>query len=307
MLRASDIPSRLAAGRLREWLRPRASRERAEDWRDWLRSQAWRRPEDLPEWLRSERARAFWESRPEWLRSERARELWENRPDWLRRREEREGWAERGRAWLEEQEAKDVLKGALAGAIGGLIGSWTMVKAKDLVHRARARRLETERMERAARPAREYARVGVQEETERFEQESGEQRREWRREQLRIAEEEPATEKLAHSISRRILRREPSERGKRIGGQAVHYGYGAAMGAIYGGAAEMAPRVTTGFGMPAGALMWAVGDELAVPALKLRKHPREYPLSQHATYLGMHLIFGATTELVRRTLRRMMD
>jgi putative membrane protein len=281
-LRASDIASKLAAGRLREHLRPSDLREKWEERREGI----------------SERAREAWESRPRWLRSERAREAWENRPEWLRSRD-----------WYEEEvEAKNVLKGALAGAIGGLVGAWAMAKAKNLIQRPGARRREARWTKREARPVREYTYVGTGErESERFGRgESVGEPGEWRSEQWRIAEEEPATEKLAHNISRRVLRRDLSQRGKRIGGQVVHYGYGATMGAIYGGAAEVAPRVTAGLGMPAGALMWAVGDEIAVPALKLSKPPREYSLSQHATYLGMHLVYGATTELVRRALRRMM-
>lgn len=266
-LRARDITSKMPTERVRDWLRRGELRER-------------------------------WENRPEWLRSERAQRAWQRRPSWLRSRE-----------WYEEVEVEHVLKGALAGAIGGLVGSWVMAKAEDLFQRSGIQGRVAERTERQARPAREYAEVSAGErQSQRFGYvESAEERGEWRTPQRHEIQEEPATEKLAHTISRRVLRRELSPRGKQIGGQVVHYGYGAAMGAIYGGAAEVAPRVTTGLGMPAAAVMWALGDEIAVSALRLRKHPREYPLSQHATFLGMHLVYGAATELIRRTLRRMLD
>jgi hypothetical protein len=38
--------------------------------------------------------------------------------------------------------------------------------------------------------------------------------------------------------------------------------------------------------------------------LGLAKKPQEYPVSVHASALAAHLAYGATTEFVRRSLRR---
>jgi uncharacterized membrane protein YagU involved in acid resistance len=68
-------------------------------------------------------------------------------------------------------------------------------------------------------------------------------------------------------------------------------------------AAEIAPKVTTGSGLPFGALFWLVVDEGAVPLLRLSEGPTSYPLSTHAYALSSHLVYGLTAEVVRRTIR----
>jgi hypothetical protein len=41
-----------------------------------------------------------------------------------------------------------------------------------------------------------------------------------------------------------------------------------------------------------------------VPALGLSKSSEEYPLSIHAYALTSHLVYGLTTEVVRRAVRK---
>ncbi len=50
-------------------------------------------------------------------------------------------------------------------------------------------------------------------------------------------------------------------------GEAVHYAMGAGSGLIYGIAAEVAPVTTAGLGLPFGAAVWLVADDVVVPAL----------------------------------------
>ncbi len=76
------------------------------------------------------------------------------------------------------------------------------------------------------------------------------------------------------------------------------------MGGLYGATAELVPCVTTGMGLPYGALVWITADEGVVPALGLSKSPAEYTLSIHAYALASHLVYGLTTEIVRGALRR---
>ena len=94
---------------------------------------------------------------------------------------------------------------------------------------------------------------------------------------------------------------------KEIEGAVAHYAMGAASGALYGIAAEFTPAATVGVGIPFGAAIWAAADEGLVPALGLSKSPTEYPLSIHAYALASHLVFGLSTEVVRRTVRRALD
>jgi uncharacterized membrane protein YagU involved in acid resistance len=79
---------------------------------------------------------------------------------------------------------------------------------------------------------------------------------------------------------------------------------GATSGAIYGVAAELAPEVTVGAGIPFGTAVWLAVDEGVVPLLGLSKAPTEYPLSTHIYALASHFVYGFTTEVVRRALRR---
>lgn len=120
----------------------------------------------------------------------------------------------------------------------------------------------------------------------------------------RSVPEEDTTVRTASAISRSLFGRSLSERGKRIGGPFVHYAFGTLVGGLYGAAAERAPSVTAGAGLPFGAAFWLVADETAVPLLRLSAPPNRYPLSLHVYALVSHLVYGWTAEALRRQLRR---
>ena len=48
--------------------------------------------------------------------------------------------------------------------------------------------------------------------------------------------------------------------------------------------------------------VWAGADELAMPLLGLSR--RDYPLEAHLQAFTAHLVYGVTTEAVRRLFRR---
>ena len=75
---------------------------------------------------------------------------------------------------------------------------------------------------------------------------------------------------------------------------------------VYGAAAEVFPEVTAGAGLPYGAVVWLGADEGVVPLLGLSKAPNEYPVSTHAYALASHLVYGLTTEIVRRGVRNIL-
>lgn len=113
-------------------------------------------------------------------------------------------------------------------------------------------------------------------------------------------EEEDATVKTAKKISTSLLGHELSEDEKKTAGPVVHYAYGAGIGALYGGLAQRQEKTTSGFGAAYGTAVWALGDELAVPAFGLGKKPTETPVSEHLQFLAAHLVYGVTLEGVRR-------
>lgn len=87
------------------------------------------------------------------------------------------------------------------------------------------------------------------------------------------------------------------------GGPIVHYAFGALMGGLYGGLAEYSPLVRSGFGTTFGSVLFGAADMLAVPALHLSGSPEDSPAASLVTPYVTHLVYGITTELVRRTVR----
>jgi putative membrane protein len=90
------------------------------------------------------------------------------------------------------------------------------------------------------------------------------------------------------------------------GGPIVHYSFGALMGGIYGGLAEYSSLFSSGYGTGFGSALFASADLLAVPAFHLSAPLDETPVHTLATPYAAHLVYGATTELVRRFVRKVL-
>jgi uncharacterized membrane protein YagU involved in acid resistance len=114
---------------------------------------------------------------------------------------------------------------------------------------------------------------------------------------------EDATMKAADAVAYAATGDHLSRAEKEKGGPLVHYAFGALTGALYGGLAEFSPTVTSGFGTGFGGILFSTADLLAVPALKLAPSPADQPASAQASPFAAHIVYGVTTELVRRTLR----
>ncbi|MCW3797839.1 DUF1440 domain-containing protein [Sphingomonas sp. BN140010] len=115
---------------------------------------------------------------------------------------------------------------------------------------------------------------------------------------------EPSTVKAADQVSQATTGKPIPNKERQTAGQATHYAFGALLGGLYGAASTAYPAVRTGFGAPFGAAVWAVADELAVPAAGLAKPPTQTPLSTHAYSLASHLLFGAVLESSQLALQR---
>ncbi len=114
---------------------------------------------------------------------------------------------------------------------------------------------------------------------------------------------DPATVKAARKASRPVTGKPLAEANEKQAGNAVHYLFGAALGAAYGLIAEYRPAVTKGLGSGFGLTTATLFDELAVPAAELGKAPTEAPAISHAYSYASHLLFGGVVEAVRRALR----
>ena len=113
----------------------------------------------------------------------------------------------------------------------------------------------------------------------------------------------PATEEAADAVTRAVTGAPLPEDRKAGGGIAVHYAFGILIGAAYGGLAERWPGVTRGGGSLFGSATALVFDEIATPMLGLAPPPERVPAALHGFGLASHLVFGVTTEALRRLLR----
>jgi hypothetical protein len=167
------------------------------------------------------------------------------------------------------------LLGAAAGVAGGILGSWMMVRFNHLVGRTDEHPHPEEHHRADAAPNKTDGTIS----------------------------DTPASVKVASMIGETLTDQPLDERDKKIGGSVLHYLFGAVTGGFYGAIAERTPAAASGFGLPFGATVWLAADEIGLPLAGLAKNPARYPASRHAAALGTHLVFGATVEAVRRTLR----
>lgn len=198
--------------------------------------------------------------------------------------------------------AEDILRGALVGLIGGAVASWVMnqyTSAQQQQEQEPPPSAEQEAQARRWRNEQEQAQrqASASRSRQRSQEAGGGESEE---------QGEDATVKTAQAISRNLFGHEltPSER--QVAGPAVHYAYGALVGGLYGALAESWSTLTTGFGMLYGMALWLLGDEAAVPALRLGPPPTRVPPRKHADYLAAHLVYGIALDLTRRALRHIV-
>ncbi len=165
-------------------------------------------------------------------------------------------------------------KGALAGAMAGLAGAWAMNEFQALLSKATQKQQDNGARATVKQP-----------------------------EPTSSNQEGDATQRIAARIVHAALGRNLTRQQKNVAGPIVHYAVGCASGALYGTATELSPRLSKGFGLPLGSVLWLAADEIGVPALGLSRPALDYPLSSHLSALAAHTVYGFTTELARRVLR----
>jgi putative membrane protein len=111
------------------------------------------------------------------------------------------------------------------------------------------------------------------------------------------------TEKTAAAVSENVFDHKLTEQEKKAAGPLVHFLFGTAVGAVYGIAAETMPAVRTGFGSLFGTAVWLGAHVLAVPGLGLSEPVTKSPLSKEAGEFAAHLVYGTTSEGLRRAIR----
>jgi putative membrane protein len=180
----------------------------------------------------------------------------------------------------------DIYKGIAAGVAGGLVGSFTMNQFQALWGKL----MENEERPHGAQSlqqgspehgiGRELAERGVDE------------------------PDDNAAVRTGNAVSELVLNQHLTKSEKETAGAIAHYAMGVTSGAIYGAVAEVMPAATVAQGIPFGAAVWLIADEAIVPAAGLSRKPNEYPASIHAYAFASHLVYGLTTEIVRRAVRK---
>jgi putative membrane protein len=162
-----------------------------------------------------------------------------------------------------------VKKKILAGVAAGLAASWVMNRFQSMV-----------------KPEQEQHPRGKPEE------QGGQHAKQHRQPTVEIADWV-----MTAATGRHLTRDE-----EKVAGPLVHYVYGAAIGGLYGYAATRNPKITAAAGLPFGVAAWIFADELPLPLFGLSEPPWKYPASMHAYSLASHVVYGVTTEVVRRGL-----
>ncbi|HMF56126.1 MAG TPA: DUF1440 domain-containing protein [Pyrinomonadaceae bacterium] len=184
--------------------------------------------------------------------------------------------------------AGDVLKGLMAGIVGGLVASWTMNQFQALLGKL----MEDEERPHGAQSLQQGSpEHGIGREL---------------KERGSDSPDDNAAVRTANAVSELVFDHKMTKSEKEMGGAIAHYAMGATSGAIYGAVAEVLPESTIGLGLPFGAAVWAMADEGIVPALGLSRSATEYPLEVHAYSLASHFVYGLTTEIVRRGVRSVL-
>src|SRR5438034_874913 len=187
-----------------------------------------------------------------------------------------------------------IVKGAIAGAVGGFVGTLAMAAFQQVWMRTTTTLAERFSSEAGDEDRNRLKNAGVGE---------GE-----------YPQSEPRShhhhvspsERLVATVYREVIHRPARPMEMKIGGSAIHFGFGAAAGAIYGAAAEVEPRVTIGEGTLFGTAVFIAADEIALPLTGLAEPPQRTPPRRHLYALFSHFAYGAATEITRRMIREAM-
>jgi putative membrane protein len=177
---------------------------------------------------------------------------------------------------MRRSQRKRLTRGTLAGIAGGLAASWVM----NLFISKLGEKLTQSLMS--------------DEDNQQQQQQSAQQQE----------PKEDATMKAAEGIVHTVTRGQHLlHEERKQAGPVVHYAFGALAGGLYGALAECSHWTSLGFGTVFGALLYASADLIGVPSFDLAPSPTEQSIAAQATPLAAHLVYGATTDLVRRAIR----
>ena len=161
-------------------------------------------------------------------------------------------------------------KGALAGLVGGVVGTFVKSQAEPVLQDLGERWFPPSPAE-TERPG-----ADVQGHPERM----------------------PPAE-LAQDVTDATL----DEDQKLAAQEGIHWAFGTSAGAAYGVLAEYT-GAEAGYGVPAALALFAGTHASTLPALGLQASPAKLPAAWWVWEAGSHVVYGLTVDLVRRGVRR---
>ncbi|MES2292702.1 MAG: DUF1440 domain-containing protein [Pseudomonadota bacterium] len=122
-----------------------------------------------------------------------------------------------------------------------------------------------------------------------------------------MSEGPTAAEEAADAVSEEVSGAPMRASQKGTADSVVHYATGALIGAVYGLAAGVLPAITFGGGVFFSAAVWLLGDELAVPTLRLGPPPQDTEARRHVLGIASHIVFGLALDQVRRRVNALIS
>ncbi len=116
------------------------------------------------------------------------------------------------------------------------------------------------------------------------------------------SDEDPATVRVADTVSEATVGAPIPRHRRDAAGDIVHYATGAGLGLVYAPLVWAWPGAATGFGTLFGVTVALVLDDLIVPEFGLGEWPWRTPASTHLYGISSHIVFGAVLEGGRRAL-----
>jgi putative membrane protein len=105
-------------------------------------------------------------------------------------------------------------------------------------------------------------------------------------------------------LTERVARHELTPAMKTAATEAIHWGFGATVGAAYGVMAEYYPAATAKEGASFGLAVGTLIHEGALPAIGLSADHGDETLRERTSEMTSHVVYGVVTEFVRRFVRR---
>jgi putative membrane protein len=93
---------------------------------------------------------------------------------------------------------------------------------------------------------------------------------------------------------------------KAYASEAIHWGFGAAVGAAYGALAEYFPAATAKEGATFGLTLMTLTHETALPAMGLSEEAGDQSARERTSEATSHLIYGLVAERVRSFVRQLL-